>query len=151
MANDLNQCQFIGRLAADPEVRYAPSGDPIASIRIAVGWKSKDKEGAEWVPITAFGKLAEIFSQYLKKGMQVHVSGRWKTDTYEKNGEKRYSTRIIADRMQMLGSRQDGGGNGGGNYGNSQDSGGSYGGGGYGGGNQSQNNETDFDDDIPFD
>lgn len=147
MANDLNNCTFIGRLAADPEIRYAPSGDQIASIRIAVGWKTKDKEGAEWIPVTAFGKLAEIFGQYLKKGMQVYISGRWKTDTYEKNGEKRYSTRIIADRMQMLGSRQDGGGNTQSNYGNTQSNGGYTQSGGY---QQSESYTSDFDDDIPF-
>lgn len=75
MANDLNMCSFIGRLGADPETRYAASGDPVCSFRIAVGWKTKEKEGAEWVSITAFGKLAEICGQYLAKGSQVFVSG----------------------------------------------------------------------------
>lgn len=107
MSNDLNQCNFIGRLGADPETRYMPSGEPICSFRIAVGWKTKDKEGAEWVSITAFSKLAEICGQYLKKGSQVFVSGRMKTDEYEKDGVKRYTTKIVADRMQMLGSRGD--------------------------------------------
>ena len=107
MANDLNQCNFIGRLGADPETRYAASGDPVCSFRIAVGWKTKEKEGAEWVSITAFGKLAEICGQYLTKGSQVFVSGRMKTDEYEKDGIKRYSTKIVADRMQMLGGRSD--------------------------------------------
>lgn len=107
MANDLNNCQFIGRLGADPETRYLPSGDPVVSFRIAVGWKTKEKEGAEWVSITAFGKLAEICGQYLNKGSQVFVQGRFKTDEYEKNGEKRYSTKIVAEKMQMLGSKGD--------------------------------------------
>ena len=107
MANDLNMCSFIGRLGADPETRYAASGDPVCSFRIAVGWKTKEKEGAEWVSITAFGKLAEICGQYLTKGSQVFVSGRMKTDEYEKDGIKRYSTKIVADRMQMLGGRSD--------------------------------------------
>ena len=107
MANDLNQCNFIGRLGADPETRYMPNGDAVVSFRIAVGWKSKEREGAEWVSISAFGKLAEICGQYLSKGSQVFISGRFKTDEYEKNGEKRYSTKIIADRMQMLGSKAD--------------------------------------------
>lgn len=106
MSNDLNQCNFIGRLGRDPEVRYMPSGDAIASFSIAVGWKSNDKEGAEWVPITAFGKLAEICGEYLRKGSQVFISGRFKTDKYQdKDGNDRYTTKIIADRMQMLGSR----------------------------------------------
>lgn len=107
VANDLNQCQFIGRLGSDPETRYMPSGDQITSFRIAVGWKSKDKEGTEWVSITAFGKLAEICGEYLKTGSQVFVSGRMKTEEYEKDGIKRYSTKIIADRMQMLGGKRD--------------------------------------------
>lgn len=106
-SNDLNQCNFIGRLGADPETRYLPSGDAVASFRIAVGWKSREKEGAEWVSIVAFGKLAEICGQYLTKGSQVFISGRFKTDEYEKNGEKRYSTKIVADRMQMLGGKSE--------------------------------------------
>lgn len=110
MSNDLNQCNFIGRLGADPETRYLTNGDAVASFRIAVGWKGKDKEGAEWVSVSAFGKLAEICGQWLKKGSQVFISGRMKTDEYEKDGVKRYSTKIIADRMQMLGgkSREEG-------------------------------------------
>lgn len=109
MANDLNQCNFIGRLGADPETRYGNSGDAITSFRIAVGWKSKDKEGAEWVPITAFGKLGEICGQYLKKGSQVFISGRFKTDKYtDKDGVEKYSTKVIADTMQMLGGKPEG-------------------------------------------
>lgn len=108
MANDLNQCSFIGRLGADPETRYTAGGDPVCSLRIAVGWKGKDKEGTEWIPCTAFGKLAEICSQYLKKGSQVFVQGKFKTDEYEKDGAKRYSTKIMLDTMQMLGGKSDG-------------------------------------------
>ena len=108
MSNDLNQCNFIGRLGADPETRYMPNGDGVCSFRIAVGWKTKEKEGAEWVSITAFGKLSEICAQYLTKGSQVFVSGRMKTEEYEKDGIKRYSTKIVADRMQMLGGKPSG-------------------------------------------
>lgn len=108
MANDLNQCNFIGRLGRDPETRYTSGGEAITSFYIAVGWKSKDKEGAEWVPITTFGKLAEICAQYLKKGSQVFISGRLKTEKYtDKDGIEKYSTKIVADTMQMLGGRQD--------------------------------------------
>jgi single-strand DNA-binding protein len=107
MSNDLNYCSFIGRLGADPVRRFMPNGDPVTSFRIAVGWKGKDKEGAEWVSIEAFSKLAEICHEYLRKGSQVFVSGRMKTDEYEKDGIKRYSTKIVADRMQMLGSKGD--------------------------------------------
>ena len=106
MANDLNQCNFIGRLGKDPEVRYMPSGDPIANFSIACGWKTKDKEGTEWVNCAAFGKLGEICGEYLKKGSQVFVSGRFTTRKYEKDGQTRYTTSINVDRMQMLGSKE---------------------------------------------
>ncbi len=107
MANDLNLCQFIGRLGADPETRYMPNGGGVTTFRIAVGWKGKEREGTEWITITAFDRLGEICAEYLRKGAQVYIAGRFKTDMYEKDGEKRYSTKIVADRMQMLGSRQD--------------------------------------------
>ena len=144
MANDLNQCNFIGRLARDPETRYLSSGDAVCNFTIAVGWKSKDKEGAEWVPVTAFGKLGEICGQYLKKGSQVFVSGRFKTDKYtDKEGVERYSTKIVADTMQMLGSKQ------GGNAHQNDDD--------YGsapasrqGNRRPAPNFSDMDDDIPF-
>lgn len=116
MANDLNQCSFIGRLGSDVEMRYMPSGDAVASFSIAVGsqWKDKTsgekKESVEWVNITAFGKLGEICGEYLRKGSQVYVSGRLKTEKYQaKDGTDRYSTKVIAENMQMLGSRQQGG------------------------------------------
>lgn len=108
MSNDLNQWSGIGRLGQDPETRYSASGDAITSFSIACGWKSKDKEGTEWVNVTAFGKLAEICGEYLTKGKQVFIQGRLKTDKYEKDGVTRYSTKVVADRMQMLGSRDDG-------------------------------------------
>lgn len=111
MANDLNRCEFIGRLGRDVEVRYSPSGDPVASFSLAVGWKSKDKEGVEWINIVAFGKLAEICGEYLSKGKQIYVSGRFNTQKHQdkETGQDRYSTRIIADQMQMLGGRDDDG------------------------------------------
>lgn len=109
MANDLNQCNFIGRLGKDVEIRYIPSGDAVASFSIAVGWKSKDKEGAEWVNVTAWGKLAEICGQYLKKGSRVFVSGRFKTEKYnDKDGVERYSVKIMADQMQILDPKESG-------------------------------------------
>lgn len=109
MANDLNQCNFIGRLGQDPETAYLPSGDAVTNISIAVGWKGKDKEGTEWVPVVAFGKLAEIMGQYLSKGSQVFISGRFKTDKWEdQQGQTRYKSQVVADKMQMLGSKSDG-------------------------------------------
>lgn len=108
MANDLNRCEFIGRLGKDPEVRYAPSGDAICNFSIAVGWKSKEKEGAEWVRATAFGKLAEVCGQYLKKGSQVYISGRFTTRKWKnKEGVDQYSTEINVDQMQMLGGKSE--------------------------------------------
>lgn len=107
-SNDLNQCSFIGRLGADPETRYMANGDPVCGFRIAVGWKTKEKEGAEWVSCSAFGKLAKICSEYLRKGSQVFVQGQMKTGEYEKNGEKRYTTKIVVDKMQMLGGKSNG-------------------------------------------
>jgi len=109
MANDLNQCTFIGRLGRDPESKAMPSGTEVCDFSIAVGWKSKDKEGAEWVNITAFGKLAEICTQYLNKGSQVMISGRMKTESWDKEGVTHYKTKIIADKMQMLGGKSEGG------------------------------------------
>lgn len=109
MSNDLNNCQFIGRLGGQPEVKQLQSGDSVCNFSIAVGWKSKDKEGAEWVNITAFGKLAEICGQYLKKGSQVFVQGRFKTDKYkDANGIEKYSTKIQAQTIQFLGGKPEG-------------------------------------------
>ena len=107
MSNDLNNCNFIGRLGKEPEMKYLQSGDAVCNFTIAVGWKSKDKEGAEWVNITAFGKLGEVCGQYLKKGSQVFVQGRFKTDKYtDKNGVEKYSTKIQAEKIQFLGKNE---------------------------------------------
>jgi len=111
MANDLNQCNFIGRLGRDPEVKYSADGSAIAGFSIAVGstWKSKSgekQESTEWVNVSAFGKLAEICGNYLTKGSQVYISGRMKTEKYTgRDGTEKYSTKIIADNMQMLGGK----------------------------------------------
>ena len=109
--NDLNQCQFIGRLGKEVESRHMPNGKAVASFSIAVGssWKSQAgeaQESTEWINVTAFDKLAEICTQYLTKGSQVFISGRMKTDKYtDKAGVEKYSTKIIADKMQMLGGK----------------------------------------------
>lgn len=101
MSNDLNQCSFIGRLGKDVELR--PIGDSsVANFTIACGWKSKDKEGVEWINVSAFGKLADICAQYLVKGSQIYVSGKMKTDKYTKDRVERYSTKIVADNVQFL-------------------------------------------------
>lgn len=109
MANDLNRCEFIGRLGRDPETRFMPNGDAVCNFSVAVGWKSKDKEGTEWVRVNAFKQLAEICGKYLTKGSQVYVSGRMATRKWtDKEGQERYSTEINLDQMQMLGSKPEG-------------------------------------------
>ncbi|MDP2322525.1 MAG: single-stranded DNA-binding protein [Gammaproteobacteria bacterium] len=105
MANDMNQCSFIGRLGKDPETRYMPSGDAVTNVSIAVGWKTKEKEGVEWVPVVFFGRLAEVAAEYLKKASRIQVTGRFRTQKYEKEGQTHYKSEIVADRMQMLDSK----------------------------------------------
>ena len=108
MSNDLNRCEFIGRLGKDPEVRFTASGEAICNFSIAVGWKTKDKDGTEWVRITSFGKLAGICGDYLKKGSQVFIAGRMTTRKWaNKDGVDQYTTEVVADQMQMLGGKLD--------------------------------------------
>lgn len=105
MANDLNQCNFIGRAGRDPESRYTTSGMAVTSFSLAVGYKYKEKESTEWVNVVAFGKLGELIGQYVNKGKQLFVSGRMQTEQWEdKDGNKRYTTKIIANTVQFLGS-----------------------------------------------
>ena len=111
----INKVILIGNLGRDPENRYLPSGEQVTSIAVATteSWKDKTtgekKELTEWSRVSFFGKLAEIAGQYLKKGSQVYIEGRLRTRKYtDKEGIDRYATEIIADTMQMLGSRQDG-------------------------------------------
>lgn len=111
MANDLNQCNFIGRLGRDLETRTFPSGDQIANGTLAVGskWKSKEgelKESTEWVRLVFHGKSAEIAAQYLRKGSQIFVTGEMRTREWEQDGVKRYATEIRVSNFQMLGSKQ---------------------------------------------
>jgi len=108
----VNKVILIGNLGADPETRYLPSGDAVTNIRIATSEKWKDKSGeqqehTEWHRVAFFGKLAEIAGEYLKKGSPVYVEGRIRTRKWQdkESGQDRYSTEIVADRMQLLGSR----------------------------------------------
>ena len=121
MARGVNKVILVGNLGADPETRYTPSGTAITTIRIATSeaWKDKttgeQQERTEWHRVKFFSRLAEIAGEYLKKGSQVYIEGKLRTEEYEKDGVKRYSTDVIADEMQMLGSRPGaGGGEGGG-------------------------------------
>jgi single-strand DNA-binding protein len=109
MANDLNHCTFIGRLGADPEIRYLPSGEPVANLRIAVGenWKDKQtgqkQERTEWVSCVMFGKLAEMVGNYWQKGTQVFVAGKMRTRKWQdQSGNDRYSTEIVVNQVQTL-------------------------------------------------
>ena len=111
MANGLNQCNFIGNLGQDPEVRYTPSGKAVANLSLAVTFG----ETTEWVRVTAWEKLAEIIGTYLKKGSKIYIGGRMQTRSWDdKGGVKRYTTEIIANQMLMLSDgqkHQDGGDN----------------------------------------
>lgn len=111
----VNKVIIVGNLGRDPEMRYMPSGDAIANIAVATSYKSKDrntgeqKELTEWHRISFFGRLAEIAGEYLKKGSSVYVEGRLQTRKYtDKDGIERYATDVIAENMQMLGSRSGG-------------------------------------------
>lgn len=101
MSNNLNSCNFIGNIVRDPELR--PVGQSsVANFTIAVGWKSKDKEGVEWVNVNAWGKLGEIVAQYAVKGTKVFVQGRMKTEKYTKDGVEKQVTKIEADKVEFL-------------------------------------------------
>lgn len=111
----LNKVTLIGRLGADPEVRYMPSGSAVANISLATNFRWKDKqtgekkESTEWHRVVFFNRLAEIVGEYLKKGGQVYVEGRLQTRKWQDQaGHDRYTTEIIATEMQMLDSRSGG-------------------------------------------
>ena len=160
MARGVNKVILIGHLGADPETRAMPSGSSVANLRIATteSWRDKQsgeqQERTEWHRVALFGRLAEIASEYLRKGSQVYIEGSLRTRKWQdKQGNERYSTEIVGNEMQMLGGRGGAGagapGAGGGAAGGMprepmpEYSGPS--GGGTGGGER-----EDFDDDIPF-
>lgn len=109
----LNKVQIIGHLGQDPDVRYMPSGKPVANLRIATSEKwTKDgqtQERTEWHSVVMFDRLGEIAGEYLRKGSLVYVEGKLQTRKWQdKEGKDRYSTEIVARDMQMLGGRQGG-------------------------------------------
>ncbi|WP_081084131.1 single-stranded DNA-binding protein [Burkholderia stagnalis] len=113
----VNKVIIVGNLGADPEVRYLPSGDAVANIRLATTDRYKDKasgdfkEVTEWHRVVFFGRLAEIVAEYLKKGGSVYIEGKLRTRKWQgQDGQDRYSTEIVADDMQMLGSAHHAGG-----------------------------------------
>lgn len=136
----LNQCQFIGNLGADPEIKSFQSGDRIANLRLAVTerWKDKNsgerKERTEWVSVTFRAGLVEVAEKYLRKGSKVFVSGKMATRKYQdRDGNDKYATEIMGNQLVMLDSKPDGQQSGGGN-------------------NRSASppQDDDLDDDVPF-
>ncbi|MCI0150934.1 single-stranded DNA-binding protein [Paraburkholderia sediminicola] len=108
----VNKVILVGNLGADPEVRYLPSGDALANIRLATTDRYKDKasgemkEATEWHRVVFFGRLAEVVAEYLKKGSSAYIEGRIRTRKWQaQDGTDRYSTEIVAEQMQMLGGR----------------------------------------------
>jgi single-strand DNA-binding protein len=150
----VNKVILIGNLGRDPETRYMPDGGAVTNVSIATTETWKDKSGekqekTEWHRVAFFGKLAEIAGEYLKKGSQVYVEGRLQTRKWQdKDGQDKYTTEIVADRMQMLGSRQGMGGA-------EREGGGEREGGSRpaqkpAGAKPSASKFDDFEDDIPF-
>ena len=148
MAGGVNKVILVGNLGNDPEMRHTPSGAGVCEFRLATNESWNDKNGqrqerTEWHRIVVWGRKAEVCSKYLSKGRQVFVEGRLRTRSWEdKEGNKRYTTEIVANDVQFLG----GGGGGGGGRGSASPEGGAGGEeppadfGGFGG----------QDDDIPF-
>ena len=156
----VNKVILIGNLGADPEVRYMPSGDAVANVRIATSesWKDKNSgethERTEWHNVVFFGKLAEIVKQYLRKGSKIYVEGKLRTRKWQtQEGQDRFSTEVVVDIngvMQMLDSRPGGsssvplddGPGGRSSYGSSRGAPASA--------PEPSDSTPDFDDDIPF-
>ena len=140
----VNKVIVVGRLGSDPDTRYMPSGSAVTNVSVATSesWKDKEtgekQERTEWHRVVFFNRLAEIASEYLKKGSQIYVEGRLQTRKWEdKEGKERWTTEIVANQMQMLGERMSSG-----SSSNNQSS-----------SKNTNNNEfanDDFDDDIPF-
>jgi len=148
MARGVNKIILVGTLGADPDTRYTPSNAAVTNLSIATNesWKDKQsgeqKEKTEWHRVVMFNRLAEIATEYLRKGSQVYIEGKIQTRKWEdKEGKDRWTTEIVANEMQMLGSRSSGG-----NSAPSSPEGSSS--------NTTSTPEKqgsdDFDDDIPF-
>ena len=112
MARGVNKVILIGNLGADPEVRQTPSGVPVVNVNLATSESWTDKttgdrqERTEWHRLTLWRKLAEIAGQYLKKGSKIYVEGKLQTRSWDaEDGQKRYSTEVVVDDLQMLDSR----------------------------------------------
>jgi single-strand DNA-binding protein len=152
----VNKVILLGNLGRDPETRYTTGGDPVTNLRIATSEQWKDKSGekqerTEWHTVVLFGRQAEVAGEYLKKGRSVYIEGRLQTRKWQdKDGQDRYSTEIVADRMQLIGSARDAGG-GDVELGSAPSRGGAAAGGGAPKGGGAKKGATDeLDDDIPF-
>ncbi len=163
----VNKVILLGNLGRDPETRYTTDGGAVTNLNIATSEQWKDKSGekqerTEWHRVVLFGRTAEIAGEYLKKGRSVYIEGRLQTRKYtDKDGVEKYSTEIVADRMQLIGGARESGGGGAdvefspaaaagatsGGVGRREPSSGSGGGAAKGGGKKTT---EDFDDDIPF-
>ncbi len=119
MARGINKVILVGNMGNDPEVRYTPAGAAVTTISVATTESWKDKEGnkqekTEWHRVVFFGRLAEIAGEYLKKGSQVYIEGKLRTNKWQdQSGQDRYTTEILANEMQMLGGRSGDSGSGG--------------------------------------
>jgi single-strand DNA-binding protein len=112
----VNKVILVGRLGKDPETRYMTNGEAVTNATLATSENWKDKSGekqekTEWHNLVFYRRLAEIAGEYLKKGAQIYVEGKLQTRKWQtKEGQDRYTTEIIVDQMQMLGSKSSGGG-----------------------------------------
>ena len=112
MARGVNKVILVGNLGADPETRYTAGGSAVTNVRLATtdAWKDKQsgeqQERTEWHRVVFWGRLAEIAAEYLRKGSQIYVEGRIQTRKWQgQDGQDRWSTEIVGNEMQMLGSR----------------------------------------------
>lgn len=118
MARGINKVIIVGNCGNDPELRHTGSGTAVAEVSIATSesWKDKNtgeiKENTEWHRIVFWNRLAEIVGEYVKKGSQIYIEGKLKTESYEKDGVTKYVTKIVAHEMQMLGRKSEGEGGG---------------------------------------
>ena len=117
MAKSVNKVILVGNLGKDPEVKYTPSGVPVAKFSLATNERYKDKGGewqdrTEWHNIVAWQRLAEIIGEYVKKGSKIYIEGRLQTSSWEdkQSGEKKYRTEVVASDLVLLSGRGEGGG-----------------------------------------
>ena len=164
MARGINKVIIVGNLGRDPETRYLPSGGAVTNVSVATSkaWRDRDsgeqKERTEWHRVVFFNRLAEIASEYLKRGSKIYLEGELRTREWERDGQKHYTTEIVADEMQMLDGRGGmDGGNSQGPSGPSMSQGSGQGNGQANSGGSSRAADDfgpppsdDFDDDIPF-